>query len=202
MGTLNRIKLIVKSNVNDVLRKIENPGKTRGLAIEEMRENIRNVKLLITEAIADLKKLGREVESNSEKAKKWEQRALLALREERDDLAKQALERKQKLLEQEANYRAQIEQQKQNIESLKESLRSLEVKMKGLRVSPRTLTIDSTAVSAYDRMVEKVRDMEAWAEAMEELDEEGKLEREYQKLEIESKVEAELEKLKAKVIEE
>jgi len=200
MGTIDRIKLIVKSNVNDILRKGENPEKMRELAIEEMRENIRNVKLLITEAIVELRKLEREVDKNAEQAKEWEQRAILALQKERDDLAKQALEQKQKLVEQETNYHTQIEQQKQNIDSLKESLQSLEVKMKGLHVSPATtIAIDSTALNAYDRMVEKVRDMEDWAEAMEELDEEKKLEREYQKLETESKVEAELEKLKAKV---
>ena len=188
--------MIVKSNVNDLLRKGENSGKIRELAIEEMRENIRNVKLLVFESITDLKKIEREVESNTEKAKEWEQRALLALQKGREDLAKLALEQKQKLVEQETDYRTQIGQQKQNIDLLKDSLQSLEVKMKSLRVFPTS--IDSAAISAYDKMVEKVRDMEAWAEAMEEL-EENKLEKEFQKLETESKVEVELERLKAKV---
>ena len=57
MGTLDRIKLIAKSNINDFLSKGENPTKMRELAVEEMRENIRNVKLLITEATVDLKRL-------------------------------------------------------------------------------------------------------------------------------------------------
>lgn len=173
--------------------------KMREFTIEKMRENIRNVKLLITEAIAELKKLEHEVESNAEKAKAWEKRARLAIKKGRENLAKQALEQKQKLTRREANYRSQIEQQKQNIELLKEDLKSLETKMKTPSLSTTTFSTDSTAVQAYDRMVEKVRDMEAWAEAMEELDEEDKLEREYQELEAESKVEAELEKLKAEV---
>lgn len=198
MGTLDRIRLIVKSNINDILNKGENPRKMRELAVEEMRENIRNVKLLISDATVDLKRLEREVKSNAEKAQEWEDRALLALKKEREDLAKQALEQKQRLTEQEAYYREQIDQQKQNIESLREDLKSLEVKMKTLRLSP-VLPIDSTAFQAYDRIVDRVRNMEAWAEAMEELDEEDKLEREYQKLETESKIESELNKLKAKV---
>jgi len=199
MGTLNRIKMIIKSNVNDMLRKAENQGKIRELAVEEMRENIRNFKLLITDAIVDLKRLEREVENNAQKAEEWQQRAILALKKEREELAKQALERKQKLDEQQNYYRSQIEIQRQNIDSLKDELESFEMKMKTLRLSPTTLKFDSPAIDAYDRMVERVRDMEAWAEAMEELDEEKNLENEFQKIETDTKVDTELEKLKEKV---
>ena len=54
MQTLDRAKLILKAQVSDLLTKLEDGQKTRQLALEEMRDDIRGIKSLVLSAIADL----------------------------------------------------------------------------------------------------------------------------------------------------
>jgi phage shock protein A len=223
MGTLDRIKLILKANLNDMIDKSENPVKAMGLMLEEMRQSIHSVKSLILEATAELKQAERAADENIQKAREWEQKAAFALKKGREDLARQALARKRTLLEKGTNYREQIASQRTNIESLKESLKTLEEKMSELQSNraklaaqqeyakfrrptpvrptsePVTLVIDTTTIDVYDRMVSKIEDMEVLAEALAEMTEEDKLEKEFQELEAKDKLDKDLEDLKSRI---
>lgn len=223
MGTVERVKRIIRANVNDMLRQAEDPSKAMGLMLEEMRGTIREVKSLIAEALTDLKRAEREADENKDQAKVWEERAILALSKGREDLARQALARKKTLLEKEASYREQVATQRDNIESLKESLLTLEAKMDDLRqkhaklaaqqeyakkrpttriqpiTEPIIPVLDTSAFDAYDRMVDKVEEIEALAEAIAEMAGEDDLERKFEELEAKDEVERDLEVLKAKM---
>ena len=54
MQTLDRAKLIVRAQVSDLLTKLEDGQKTRQLVLEEVRDDIRGIKSLVVNAIADL----------------------------------------------------------------------------------------------------------------------------------------------------
>ena len=220
MQTLNRAKLIVRSHVNDLLEKAEDTRKTRGLMVEEMRQNVRNVKTLIAGAIADLKLIEREIDAHGTEAKGWEEKAVFALKKGEEDLARRALARKSEHVEKADRYREQIGTQQEIIDSLKSSLKTLETKMDTMRYqtakldvaeslgtlqstidpTPSTDTvIDTTAFDAYDRLVDRVRDLEAQAEALAELTQGDDLEQKFHELENNEKVEADLAALKTKV---
>ena len=223
MGTLDRIKLILKANLNDIISKSEDPAKALGLMLEEMRQSILNIKSLILEATAELKHAERAADDNIQKAHEWEEKAAFALKKGREDLARQALSRKRTLFDKGTNYREQIAAQQANIESLKESLKTLEAKMSELRSNQARLAaqqeyakfrrptpirptpepvipvIDTTVIDTYDRMVSKVEDMEVLAEALAEMTQEDKLEREFRELEVKDKLDKDLEELKARV---
>lgn len=223
MGTLDRIKLILKANLNDIISKSEDPVKAMGLMLEEMRQSIRSIKSLILETTAELKQAERAVDENIQKAYEWEEKAAFALKKGREDLARQALSRKKTLFDKGTSYREQIAAQQVNIESLKESLKTLEAKMSELRSNQARLAaqqeysklrcptivrptpepvipvIDTTTIDTYDRMVSKVEDMEALAEALAEMTQEDKLEREFRELEAKDKLDKDLEELKAQI---
>ena len=220
MQTLNRAKLIVRSHVNDLLVKAEDTRKTRGLMMEEMRQNVRNVKTLIASAIADLKLIEREIDAHGTEAKGWEEKAVFALKKGEEDLARRALARKSEHVEKADRYREQIGTQQEIIDSLKSSLKTLETKLDTMRYqtakldvaeslgsfqstagsTPSTDTaIDTAAFDAYDRLVDRVRDLEAQAEALAELTQGDDLEQKFHELENNEKVEADLAALKTKV---
>ena len=220
MQTLNRAKLIVRSHVNDLLVKAEDTRKTRGLMMEEMRQNVRNVKTLIAGAIADLKLIEREIDAHGTEAKGWEEKAVFALKKGEEDLARRALARKSEHVEKADRYREQIGTQQEIIDSLKSSLKTLETKLDTMRYqtakldvaeslgsfqstagsTPSTDTaIDTAAFDAYDRLVDRVRDLEAQAEALAELTQGDDLERKFHELENNEKVEADLAALKTKI---
>ena len=220
MQTLNRAKLIVRSHVNDLLVKAEDTRKTRGLMMEEMRQNVRNVKTLIAGAIADLKLIEREIDAHGTEAKGWEEKAVFALKKGEEDLARRALARKSEHVEKADRYREQIGTQQEIIDSLKSSLKTLETKLDTMRYqtakldvaeslgsfqstagsTPSTDTaIDTAAFDAYDRLVDRVRDLEAQAEALAELTQGDDLEQKFHELENNEKVEADLAALKTKI---
>ena len=220
MQTLNRAKLIVRSHMNDLLEKAEDTRKTRGLVVEEMRQNVRNVKTLIAGAIADLKLIEREIDAHGTEAKRWEEKAVFALKKGEEDLARRALARKSEHVEKADRYREQIETQQEIIDSLKSSLKTLETKLDTMRYQtakldvaeslgsfqstasstpPTDTVIDIAAFDAYDRLVDRVRDLEAHAEALAELTQGDDLERKFHELENNEKVEADLAALKTKI---
>lgn len=220
MQTLNRAKLIVRSHVNDLLEKAEDTNKTRGLMLEEMRQNVRHVKALIAGAIADLKLIEREIEAHGTEANRWEDKAVFALKKGEEDLARRALARKGEHISKADLYREQIDTQQEVIDSLKSSLKTLETKLDTMRFQtaklaaaeslgtlqstvsttpPADTVIDTTAFDAYDRMVDRVRDLEVHAEALAELTQGDDLEQKFHELENSEKVEADLAALRTKV---
>ncbi|MDD3981340.1 MAG: PspA/IM30 family protein, partial [Spirochaetales bacterium] len=95
MGIFDRLKTVISSNMNDLISKAENPEKMLNQMIIEMNEQLIDSKKAVAMAIADEKRLEREVTENRAKAEEWEKKAMLAVRAGRDDLAKEALVRKQ-----------------------------------------------------------------------------------------------------------
>ena len=220
MQTLNRAKLIVRSHVNDLLEKAEDTRKTRGLMLEEMRQNVRHVKALIAGAIADLKLIEREIDAHGTEADRWEDKAVFALKKGEEDLARRALARKGEHIKKADLYREQIDTQQEIIDSLKSSLKTLETKLDTMRfqtaklaaaeslgalqstvsaMPPADTVLDTTAFDAYDRLVDRVRDLEVHAEALAELTQGDDLEQKFHELENSQKVEADLAVLKTKV---
>ena len=190
MGIFSRLKTLISSNVNDMISKAEKPEKMLNQLIIEMEEQLRESKKAVALAIADEKKLEREAINQEAQAQEWERKAMLAVKAGKDDLAKEALIRKQEYDKAAAEYRKQWEAQKASVEKLKESLRELQNKIEEAQRKKNLLiarakraeaqqkiqnTISSvsgnrSAFDAFDRMAKKVDQMEAEADAAKELE--------------------------------
>jgi phage shock protein A len=190
MGIFSRLKTLISSNVNDVINKAENPEKMLNQLVIDMNEQLIESKKAVAMAIADEKKLERETASQLAQAQEWERKAMLAVKAGQEDLAKEALLRKQENDNNYVQYKQQWEAQKQSVEKLKESLRELQNKIEEAQRKKNLLIarakraeaqqkIQSTmsnvagnksAFEAFDRMAQKVDNLEAQADAAKELD--------------------------------
>ncbi|MFP3091484.1 PspA/IM30 family protein [Treponema sp. TIM-1] len=190
MGIFSRLKTLVASNVNDVISKAEKPEKMLNQLLIEMNEQLIESKKAVALAIADEKKLEREMQNQEAQAGEWERKAMLAVQAGKDDLAKEALLRKQEYDNAFGEYKKQWEAQRNSVGQLKTSLRELQNKIEEAQRKKNLLiarakraeaqqkiqnTISSvsgnrTAFDAFDRMAQKVDQMEAQAEASKELE--------------------------------
>jgi phage shock protein A len=206
MGIFTKLSTLLRSNINDLIAKAEDPEKMLNQIIIDMREQLTKAKQEVAVAIADERKLKAQAEEEARQAQEWERRAMLAVREERDDLARQAL-----LRQQEYGGRAQSlyetwQRQSEETERLKDSLRQLNEKIEEARRKKNLLIAkqkraeaqrrihetmsglsDRSAFEAFDRMAERIEETErralASAEVTAELNVGDHLEKEFKQLE-------------------
>ncbi|MDR3337939.1 MAG: PspA/IM30 family protein [Treponema sp.] len=190
MGIFSRLKTLISSNVNDLINKAEKPEKMLNQLLIDMNNQLIESKRAVAMAIADEKKLEREVQNQQAQAQEWERKAMLAVQAGKDDLAREALLRKQEHDNNYGEYKKQWEAQKESVEQLKVSLRELQNKIEEAQRKKNLLiarakraeaqqiiqsTMSSmagnrTAFDTFDRMAAKVDQMEAEAAAAKELD--------------------------------
>ncbi|GMV05157.1 MAG: hypothetical protein AMXMBFR53_14360 [Gemmatimonadota bacterium] len=186
MGIIQKLSTVIKSNINDLISRAENPEKMLNQIILDMRDQLAKAKREVAAAIADERKLKAQLEDEVKQARDWEHRAMLAVKEGRDDLAKQALIRQQEHAERAAMLQQTWQQQAAETEKLKGSLRQLNDKIEEAK-RKRNLLIakqkraqaqrrihetmsglsDTSAFEAFNRMADKIDEEErrALAEA-------------------------------------
>ncbi|HIE26607.1 TPA: PspA/IM30 family protein [Candidatus Poribacteria bacterium] len=220
MGVFDRISSIFKANVNHLLSKAEDPEKMLNQIVLEMNEQLAKTKQQVTAAIADEKRLEKQYKHEESQVQEWERKAALAVQRENDTLAKEALARRNEHQNLANEYKIQWEKQKQAVDELKESLRALERKIEEAARKKNLLIArqkrakaqkqihetmagmrDGSAFESFERMEEKVTDMEARADAAVEMaqTEDVKLEDQFAELEKEGSIDDDLAALKAKV---
>jgi len=129
MGIFSRVADIISSNINAMLDKAEDPEKLIRLMIREMEDTLIEIKASCAGAMAQNKKIAREIEDVRASESRWAGRAQLAVEKGRDDLAREALVEKRRYtqrietLEQEqAHCQALVEQYQADIIQLEDKL--------------------------------------------------------------------------------
>lgn len=188
MGIFSRLGTLIKSNINDLITKAEDPEKMLSQVLLEMQQQLAEAKKAVAVAIADEKKLQKQYTAEQEKAKEWERKAMVAVRAGDDGLARQALVRKQEHENISEQFQSQWVAQKQAVEKLKDALRLLNNKIEEAKRKKNILIArkkraeaqqqiantmqglgDTSAFDTFDRMAERIALMEAEAEAGAEL---------------------------------
>src|SRR5215208_514143 len=125
MSIFDRLARLFRANVNDMIAQAEQPEKMLNQIIIDMRSQLVKAKQQVAAAIADEKRLQDQTAQELRESEEWEHRAMLAVKEGRDDLAKQALMRRQEHVSRGSQMQLTWEAHKEETERLKNSLRGL-----------------------------------------------------------------------------
>ncbi|HEX5436216.1 MAG TPA: PspA/IM30 family protein [Gemmatimonadaceae bacterium] len=205
MGIFDRLSSLIRSNINDLISSAENPEKMLNQIIVDMRSQLAKAKQQVAAAIADEKRLKDQVDAEHRETQEWERRAMLAVQEQRDDLAKQALVRYNEHLMHGQQLEATWQSQVVETEKLKNSLRDLNDKIEEAKRKKNLLIArqkraeaqkrisetmsgmsERSAFEAFARMEAKIADNERRLTANVEIDEEfsgDRLARDFKQLE-------------------
>ena len=188
MGIFSRLGTLIKSNLNDLISKAEDPQKMLNQIVVDMQNQLVEAKKQVAVSIADEKRLKKQWDDQAELGKEWERKAMLAVRAGDDVLAKEALTRKGEHDKMSGELGKQWQLQKDAVENLKGQLRSLNDKIeeakrkkdlliarqkraeaqKAIQDTMRGLS-DTNAFDSFSRMSQKVDQIEAEADASTEL---------------------------------
>ncbi len=214
MNAFKRIHDIFSSNVNHALDKMENPSKMIRYSITQMEETLEKAKESASETLCTIKGREKVLEEYKAATTRWEMRAQMAVKNGKDELAKEAISEKQKAA-------VRVEEVEEELKTLKEISASQEVqiaklseKLQEVKAKERTLVARaehakekiemekqinsfdcSEAVKRFNEMEEKVERLEAEASVFSQA---NKVETSFVSMEQNASVEAEFNELKAK----
>lgn len=221
MGILERIRTVLKANINALISRAEDPEKMLNQLVIDMNEQLIEAKRQVAIAIADEKKLERQMLENRGQSDDWEKKAMLAVKAGKDDLAKEALLRRNEYDGYATQFQKEYEGQHASVEQLKDALRQLQAKIEEANRKKNLLIARAKRAEAqkqiqatmgalsgtssfdtFERMATKVEQIEAEATAMGELAQvtgDQKLEDKFKELEGTASADQMLEDLKKKM---
>ena len=231
MGFFSRLATFFNIRANAALDKAEDPGQVMDYSYSKQVEQLQQLRRSIADVVTNEKRLEMQQTQLIEKTNRLDQQALQALQANREDLARMALQRKETLLVQINSYEQQLAQLKAQEEKLISMERTISARVEAFRTQKEMVKaqynaaqaqvkINETVTGISEEMTEmnlamqraqdKVLTMQARANAMEALIDQGTLseqgmlgagsgdtlERELQKISTEQNVEAQLQAMK------
>lgn len=220
MGIFSRFSDIVNANINAVLEKAEDPEKIIRLMVQEMEDTLVEIRSAAAKCIADRKELGRHIAHLENEQDEWNRRAELAVKRDREDLARAALVERRAIAEQVERMNAEMESLDGQLEKFNSDITQLQNKLNDAKTRQRSIVLrHKTATSQLsarkhihsDRLDEmlfrfenaerRIDRVESEAEAV-SMGRGASLAEEIENLEGDENVEAELSELKSRLNEE
>ena len=229
-GLMSRASLILQAKFSKLLNRAENPNETLDYSYEQQLQLLQNVKRGIADVVTSKKRLQMQTEQLEQSVVKLETQARQALGANREDLARQALERKSAVQQQLQGLDQQVQGLEQQQEKLVASEKQLQAKIEAFRSQKEVIKAQYSAAEAQVRIGEaatgigeqmadtglaiqrakdKTEQMQARANAIDELTTAGALEdftsdqteldRQLAQLSSSSQVDDELAKMKAEL---
>ena len=188
MGLFDQILRVIRANLNHLITQAEDPEKILEQAVLEMQDDLIQLRQATAQAIATQKRTERQYSQAITTSEEWYRRAQLALQNGEETLAREALTRRKTYQDTATAYKSQIDQQAVVVNQLKDNLRKLEsqiadaktrkdlyiARARSAKASQQINQVlgqvgTGSAMAAFERMEEKVLQMEAQAEAVAEL---------------------------------
>lgn len=216
MAIFERVSDLIRSNINDLIDKAENPEKMVKQIIIDMEDQLSKSTQSLGTAMGSLNQVKKQLADAKAQSENWQEKAKKCLEQGNEDLARQALENKvnqdkmaTQYEEMVASMEKQVNEIKNQVDILKQKLEEARSKQAMLvarsqmadakaQMSKALGNMDSkSAFAKMDKMEKKIEQKEAQADAFAEVS--GVVEDEsdpFAKMEKESSIDAELEKLK------
>lgn len=126
MSILDRLNLLVRSNISDM----RSSGQG---ALRDMESSLRDARRELAQLRANERDLVGQIREARQKAEKWEDRAMYALRNGDEDLAREALIVKNQHMRDAKSLRDRLEGHRNTMRDIESSLEALEFKLEGTR---------------------------------------------------------------------
>jgi phage shock protein A len=196
-GLWSRTTTIVKSKYSKMLNRAENPTETLDYSYEQMLEQLQNVKRGVADVVTSKKRIELQQQKLEQNVVKLEGQARQAVAANREDLARQALERKTIAQQQLQDMDGQVKQLEDQQEKLVAAQQQLETRIESFRSQKEILKAQYSAAEAQvkvgeaatgigehmqdtglaiQRAKDKTEEMQARASAIDELTSSGALE--------------------------
>jgi phage shock protein A len=133
MGIFRRLNTVLKSNLNALVDKAEDPEKLISQTVTDMEAETKKARRELVSTLGAAKRLVKKHQDLENEAQQWEDKAVLALREGNEDLAREALRRKAKASKQAEEAKRQANQQESAAEEMKSTLERIEAKLEDLK---------------------------------------------------------------------
>ncbi|OIW08685.1 hypothetical protein TanjilG_03361 [Lupinus angustifolius] len=188
MNLFDRFARVVKSYANAIISTFEDPEKILEQSVLEMNDDLTKMRQATAQVLASQKRMENKYKAAQQASEEWYRKAQLALQKGEEELAREALKRRKSYADNALSLKAQLDQQKSVVDNLVSNTRLLESKIQEARSKKDTLKAraqsaktatkvsemlgnvnTSSALSAFEKMEEKVLAMESQAEALGQL---------------------------------
>lgn len=216
MALLERVSMLLRANLNDLVEKAEDPERMLKQVVLDMENQLMQVKTQVAIAVADEHLLEKKRSEHKRQSEEWRRKAELAVQKGHDDLARAALQRALSHDELEAGFAHQVEEQKIEADNLRQALRKLDQKLNETRAHCEMLiaehrrakvvgraskargAVATSQEGALNRMKSKVHVAAATSAATSEVLNAESLEERFRALESTDKVELLLNEIKTR----
>lgn len=216
MAIFERLSDLIRSNINDLIDKAENPEKMVKQIIIDMEEQLRKSTQSLGTAMGSLNQVKKQLASAQEQSNNWQEKAKMCLSQGNEELAKQALENKVKQDQMVAQYQEMCNSMDKQVNEIRNQVDILKQKLEEARSKQAMLVARSqmadakqkmaktlgnmdtkSAFAKMEKMEQKVEQKESQADAFSEVaGTEQSANDPFAQMEKDSAVNAELEKLK------
>ena len=182
MSILSRLSTLIKSNVNDLIDGMQDPGKEIDQMVLDMEESARDARREVAQCMGEESRLRKRIEVMNGESRTWEERATAAVRAGDDGLAREALARKATTDTERAEVEKSLREQGAYVEQLTAGLKALEARVRDVKLRQGTLRekaratkrggplgAGTSAFADFERMSCKIDAVEAEAGLAEEL---------------------------------
>ncbi|QLE54111.1 PspA/IM30 family protein [Nostoc sp. TCL26-01] len=220
MELIKRIQRVIRANLNSVLASTEDPEKILEQTVMEMQENLLRLRQGVAQAIATQKRTERQAASAQSTAEEWYRRAQLAIQQGNEPLAREALTKRQAYVQTATTLTQQRGEQVEIVDRLKKDMRTLELKIAEAKTKKDMYiararsaeasyklqemlsgTSATSSLSAFERMEEKVLQIEAKSELINQLGSDD-LQKKFATLEAAQDIDTEIAAMKTQALHE
>ena len=184
MGIFTRFADIVNSNINSLLDKAEDPEKLIRLIVQEMEDTLVEVRTASARTSADKKEISRRIQLLDNDVQEWEKKAELAISKGREDLAKAALQERNKADVAKSDLQLELDKVEAELNRLTTEVGQLQDKLNDARARQKALLMrhnttssrlkvkrslyensGDRAVDKFERFERKLEDLESEVES-------------------------------------
>ena len=175
MNLLERVLTLLRVNLNSMMEKADDPEKVLRQLQIDMRNQLLQVKTQVATAISESRKLRSRSKEKKAEADSWYRKAELAIQQNNDEAARNALIRYNEIMKQVQRYQQQQQEQDQLVSTMKGILHQLEAKISEVETSIELLVTRKRNALLQQRVYDALQKSE-------ELKKSGKTERAYDNL--------------------